>query len=128
MKIASRPTEMLERQLAANRSAARDPDHHAHVPRYRAHFVREILAIRAELRRRRREPRVLLVGGGSGMPHALITALSRSTREVTALLALPPLPYQTGDGRRFATEQAARAHVNHVHRTTGTIIAIERVE
>lgn len=57
--VAARPTEMLVRQLAANRSAARyrNPEkpkvrHHAHIDKYRPHFVREILAMRAELRRR----------------------------------------------------------------------------
>ena len=57
MKIEDRPTDMLLRQLAANRSAARDQKHHAHIDRYRPHFVREILAMRAELRRRAAESR-----------------------------------------------------------------------
>lgn len=58
MKIEDRPTEMLERQLQANRNAAlyRNPEtgkrHHAHIDRYRPHFVREILAMRSELRNR----------------------------------------------------------------------------
>lgn len=58
MRIEDRPTEMLVRQLAANRSAARyrNPEngkrHHAHLMPYRPHFVREILAMRAVLRTR----------------------------------------------------------------------------
>lgn len=58
MNISDRPTEMLLRQLKANRNAARyrNPEtgkrHHAHLAQYRPHFVREILAMRAELRNR----------------------------------------------------------------------------
>lgn len=58
MKIEDRPTEMLLRQLHANRNAARyrNPEngkrHHAHWMPYRPHFVREILAMRAELKQR----------------------------------------------------------------------------
>lgn len=53
-----RPTDMLQRQLLANRSAARyrNPEsgrpHFAHDPIYRRHFVVEVLAMRDELRRR----------------------------------------------------------------------------
>lgn len=56
--VARRPTEMLLRQLEANRNAARyrNPEtgkrHHAHVMEFRKHFVLEILAMRAELRSR----------------------------------------------------------------------------
>ena len=57
--VAARPTEMLIRQLQANRNAARyrNPEkpwirHHAHIDRFRPHFVLEMLAMRAELRRR----------------------------------------------------------------------------
>jgi len=59
MKIPDRPTEMLERQQAANRAAARyrNPEigfrHYAHDRLYRRFFVREMLEIRAELNRRR---------------------------------------------------------------------------
>lgn len=52
MKLEDRPTEMLLRQMLANRSAARRRDHHAHVLPFRPYFVREILAMRAELKRR----------------------------------------------------------------------------
>lgn len=58
MRIEDRPTEMLLRQHEANRSAARyrNPEtgkrHHAHIAQFRPHFVREMLAMRAELRRR----------------------------------------------------------------------------
>lgn len=58
MRIEDRPTEMLERQLMANRLAARNrKDQYGrktfpHILPYRPHFVREILAMRAELRRR----------------------------------------------------------------------------
>ena len=58
MNIADRPTDMLLRQHAANRSAAkyRNPEtgkrHHAHLPQFRPWFVREILAMRSELRHR----------------------------------------------------------------------------
>lgn len=58
MKIEDRPTDMLERQLDANRKAARyrNPETRrrsfAHIMPYRPHFVREILAMRAELRKR----------------------------------------------------------------------------
>lgn len=49
---ASRPADMLRRQLLANRKAARDRRSFAHLMPYRPHFVRDILALRAELRRR----------------------------------------------------------------------------
>lgn len=58
MRIEERPTDMLMRQQAANRNAARyrNPEtgkrHHAHIPQFRPWFVREMLAMRAELRRR----------------------------------------------------------------------------
>lgn len=58
MPIASRPTDMLLRQLDANRRAARwrNPAngrrHYCHEPRYRRIFVVEMLAMRAELRSR----------------------------------------------------------------------------
>jgi hypothetical protein len=71
MNLESRPTEMLERQLAANRHAARDQRHHAHIDRYRPHFVREILAIRAELRRR------LAYQTGDGRRFATMRAATR---------------------------------------------------
>jgi hypothetical protein len=58
--VRERPTEMLLRQMQANRSAARyrNPEkpwirHHAHLPRFRPYFVGEMLAMRAELRLRR---------------------------------------------------------------------------
>jgi hypothetical protein len=56
--VRSRPTEMLIRQLQANRKAARDRDEKGrkkfpHILPYRPHFVREILWMRYELRRRR---------------------------------------------------------------------------
>ena len=56
--LEKRPTEMLVRQMQANRNAARyrNPEngkrHHAHVDLFRPYFVRELLAMRAELRRR----------------------------------------------------------------------------
>lgn len=53
MKIEERPTEMLLRQLAANRGAARQRRHYAHQTPYRRRFVLEMIAMRAELRRRR---------------------------------------------------------------------------
>jgi hypothetical protein len=52
-KIKDRPTDMLERQMQANRNAARNRRHHAHLAQYRPHFVREILAMRQELRKRK---------------------------------------------------------------------------
>lgn len=58
-QIACRPTDMLERQLRANRNAARyrNPEtgrlHFAHTLPYRPHFVIEMLQMRAELRKRR---------------------------------------------------------------------------
>lgn len=58
MRIEDRPTDMLLRQLQANRNAARyrNPEtgkrHHAHIDRYRPHFVREMITMRNELRRR----------------------------------------------------------------------------
>jgi hypothetical protein len=64
MKIEQRPTEMLERQLLANRKAARQRlDKYGrktfqHIMPYRPHFVRDILAMRAELRRRNAAPQV----------------------------------------------------------------------
>lgn len=58
--VRARPTEMLVRQLAANRNAARyrNPEkpwirHHAHVAAFRPWFVREMMAMRDELRKRR---------------------------------------------------------------------------
>jgi hypothetical protein len=58
--VRGRPTEMLERQLLANRKAARErfvPNTRRktfqHILPYRPHFVREILWMRDELRRRR---------------------------------------------------------------------------
>lgn len=56
--VRARPTEMLERQLQANRKAARDRmDKYGrktfqHILPYRPWFVREILAMRDELRKR----------------------------------------------------------------------------
>lgn len=57
--VKDRPTEMLVRQMRANRNAAkyRNPEkpwirHHAHLPRFRPYFVGEMLAMRAELKRR----------------------------------------------------------------------------
>lgn len=59
--VEERPTEMLERQLAANRKAARTWvinetgrkwKHFSHVLPYRPHFVMEILAMRRVLRNR----------------------------------------------------------------------------
>lgn len=58
MTLFERPTDMLLRQLKANRNAARyrNPEtgqrHHAHVKLFRPYFVREMLAMRAELRKR----------------------------------------------------------------------------
>lgn len=59
MTHGERPTEMLIRQQAANRKAAqyRNPEtgkrHHAHFDLFRAAFIRDILAIRKELRERK---------------------------------------------------------------------------
>lgn len=67
MKIPSRPTDMLLRQMAANRAAARyrNPQtkrgHFAHLLPYRPHFVREIVEMRRELRARAAE-----LGRGKG--------------------------------------------------------------
>lgn len=52
---------MLVRQLAANRAAAKGRDKHGrklfcHILPYRPHFVREMLAMRSELRRRAAAP------------------------------------------------------------------------
>ena len=58
MRIEDRPTDMLLRQFKANRNAARyrNPEtgkrHHAHVAQFRPYFVREMLAMRKELRLR----------------------------------------------------------------------------
>jgi hypothetical protein len=58
IKLEDRPTDMLERQLQANRGAARyrNPEtgirHYAHDPFYRRFFVMEILAMKKELRNR----------------------------------------------------------------------------
>jgi hypothetical protein len=58
MKIEDRPTDMLLRQMQANRNAARNRrDKNGrptfpHILPYRPHFVREILEMRRELRRR----------------------------------------------------------------------------
>lgn len=58
IQFSARPTDMLLRQLEANRNAARyrNPEtgrrHYAHEPPYRSHFVVEILAMRSELRKR----------------------------------------------------------------------------
>lgn len=57
-RIEVRTTDMLERQLAANRNAARYRNtetgrkHFAHDSMYRRFFVLEMLAMRAELKRR----------------------------------------------------------------------------
>lgn len=65
--VKARPTEMLLRQMQANRSAARyrNPEngkrHHAHIPRYRPFFVGEMLAMRAELRKRNAPPQAEMV-------------------------------------------------------------------
>lgn len=54
----SRSTDMLQRQLLANRRAARNRNpqngrkHFAHDRIYRRHFVAEIIVMRDELRRR----------------------------------------------------------------------------
>jgi hypothetical protein len=59
MDIKDRPTDMIHRQLAANRSAARCYDtennrrHFAHLLPYRPYFVIEMLAMRKELINRR---------------------------------------------------------------------------
>lgn len=57
--VRARPTEMLLRQMKANRNAARyrNPEkpkvrHHAHIDRFRPYFVREMLWMRDELRKR----------------------------------------------------------------------------
>jgi hypothetical protein len=58
MDIQARPTEMLERQMQANRNAARfrNPEtgrqNFSHLLPYRPYFVREMLAMRRELQRR----------------------------------------------------------------------------
>lgn len=52
MKHADRPTEMLVRQMQANRIAARNRKHFCHLPRFRSAFVKDILAIRKVLRER----------------------------------------------------------------------------
>ena len=58
MDHSERPTDMLARQMTANRNAAcyRNREtgarHFCHDSRYRAAFVRDILAIRKELRSR----------------------------------------------------------------------------
>ena len=60
-EISERPTDMLERQLAAYRAAARYRHpvtrrrHFAHLPLYRASFVISILAMRKILMKRRKE-------------------------------------------------------------------------
>lgn len=60
MRIEERPTEMIERQLQANRNAARyrNPEngrrHHAHLMPFRPHFVLEIMTMRAVLKSRRK--------------------------------------------------------------------------
>ena len=56
--VRSRPTEMLERQLLANRKHVVDRDPKGrklwgHLPQYRPFFVREMLWMRDELRKRR---------------------------------------------------------------------------
>lgn len=57
--VKGRPTEMLVRQLQANRTAARyrNPEtgrrHFAHVLPFRPHFIGEMLAMHAELKRRK---------------------------------------------------------------------------
>lgn len=57
MKLEERPTDMLQRQLAANRAAAKGRDRNrrklfCHVLPFRPYFVREMLAMRCELRLR----------------------------------------------------------------------------
>lgn len=58
MTHAERPTEMLKRQMLANRNAVlgHNPEtgkrHFCHERLFRAAFVRDILAIRRELRNR----------------------------------------------------------------------------
>lgn len=57
MRIEDRSTDMLKRQLAANRVAAKGRDRYGrklfcHILPYRPYFVREMLAMRAELRKR----------------------------------------------------------------------------
>jgi hypothetical protein len=62
VRIEDRPTEMLERQLSANRSAARYRNlengrrHFAHVSPFRPHFVREIVLMRQVLKSRANHP------------------------------------------------------------------------
>lgn len=62
MRHSERPTDMLMRQLAANRSAARYRNletgqrHHGHLPVFRPHFVNDIILLRRELRARK-EPK-----------------------------------------------------------------------
>jgi hypothetical protein len=61
MQIADRPTDMLLRQLLANRKAARDRDAKGrkkfpHLLPFRPYFVREMMAMRAELRSRGIKP------------------------------------------------------------------------
>lgn len=61
MNIEDRPTDMLMRQLAANRFAARyrNPEtgrrNFSHILPYRPFFVREMLAMRAELQKRAKQ-------------------------------------------------------------------------
>lgn len=59
---ANRPTDMLQRQMLANRKAAQTWctneaggrwKHFSHLATYRRHFVLDILAIKHELRERR---------------------------------------------------------------------------
>lgn len=57
--VRARPTEMLLRQLSANRVAARGRDANGHklfchIKPFRPHFVREMLWMRDELRKRRK--------------------------------------------------------------------------
>ncbi len=62
MKHSERPTDMLLRQLAANRSAARyrNPEtglrHHGHLPTFRPHFVNDIILLKREIRARKGTP------------------------------------------------------------------------
>lgn len=64
MNYAERPTEMLLRQQAALRGAARyrNPEtghrHFCHNSMYRSAFVIAVLAIRSELRKRKEELRI----------------------------------------------------------------------
>lgn len=50
MAFAESRSEQLRRQLFALRQAARRRDHFAHLPTFRAAFVRGILQFRKELR------------------------------------------------------------------------------